>query len=248
MGRESRGRIHCRFSPAFAFPCGAATTGGLAGAFIPSSLTQAKNDCNEKRLIRKIAKQRALDAIILSALSPAFTLFHSIAMENVNPYAPPAEPAFSTPLLADVLTPEPASQGKRFLNFIIDRVVTFVLASASGFMIGLMYAMSRSNPSAPLLPGTESMLNIIDFVQSIFVALAYYFLCEALFGRTLGKLLTGTRVVNEQGGIPTVPQLIGRTFARAIPLEAFSFLGSRDGSGPVGWHDSLSKTRVINVR
>ncbi|MEM6265057.1 MAG: RDD family protein, partial [Bacteroidota bacterium] len=64
---------------------------------------------------------------------------------------------------------------------------------------------------------------------------------EAAFGKTPGKFVTKTQVVNKDGGKPTPGQLIGRTFARFIPFDAFSFLASN----PVGWHDSLSKTRVV---
>jgi hypothetical protein len=44
---------------------------------------------------------------------------------------------------------------------------------------------------------------------------------------------------------PTLPHLLGRTFSRIIPFEPFSFL---DKNHPVGWHDSLSGTRVVSVR
>jgi uncharacterized RDD family membrane protein YckC len=71
--------------------------------------------------------------------------------------------------------------------------------------------------------------------------------CEWLTGRSLGKLATGTRVIAAEGGPPSFARVLGRTLARFIPFEAFSFLTDRDGR-PVGWHDSLSRTRVVRVR
>lgn len=166
-------------------------------------------------------------------------------MHSDNPYAPPITPGDESPRLVPRFPTDPASQGKRFANFIVDRIVTFALASASGFVFDVVYALARSNPDVELSPGMLTLLKVVDFLQGIFIALGYYFVCEALWGRTLGKLLTGTRVVAANGGPPTIPQLVGRTFARIIPFEPFSFLG---GPNPVGWHDSLSGTRVIQVR
>ena len=77
------------------------------------------------------------------------------------------------------------------------------------------------------------------------VALGYFAFTEALFQRTLAKFLTGTRVVRADGTRPSFAQILGRSFARFIPFEAFSFLF---GSHPVGWHDSLSGTRVVLTR
>ncbi len=77
------------------------------------------------------------------------------------------------------------------------------------------------------------------------VGCAYYAGSEALFGQTLAKLITRTRVVSEDGGAPTAGQILGRTLSRYVPFDAFSFLGS----GPcLGWHDRWSRTRVIRTR
>ena len=55
-------------------------------------------------------------------------------------------------------------------------------------------------------------------------------------------MITKTRVVTEDGQKPTAMNILGRTACRFIPFDAFSFLGSK----AVGWHDSISKTHVIN--
>ncbi|HEX2675275.1 MAG TPA: RDD family protein, partial [Polyangiales bacterium] len=74
--------------------------------------------------------------------------------------------------------------------------------------------------------------------------LAYYIFFEAVFGRTPGKMLTGTRVVTVDGGTPSFTQILGRNLARYVPFEPFSFFGD----DAVGWHDSWSGTRVVKVR
>ncbi|MCA9066572.1 MAG: RDD family protein, partial [Planctomycetaceae bacterium] len=73
----------------------------------------------------------------------------------------------------------------------------------------------------------------------------YYVFMEAVFQRSLGKLVTGTMVVAADGSRPSFGKILGRSFARIIPFEAFSFLGSKT---PTGWHDTLSGTRVVKTR
>ena len=73
----------------------------------------------------------------------------------------------------------------------------------------------------------------------------YYIVFEAAFGWTFAKLITGTRVIRVDGTKPKVPQILGRTLARFIPFEPFSVLFS---DSKLGWHDSLSNTRVVSVR
>lgn len=86
-----------------------------------------------------------------------------------------------------------------------------------------------------------------DYAIGISAMLVYYIPMEGFFGFTVGKLITGTRVVNEQGGKPRWGQVVGRTFARFIPFEAFSVLFANDTERR-GWHDSLPKTYVVRKR
>lgn len=149
---------------------------------------------------------------------------------ETNPYAPPKAE------VAETVTPgdeDLASRGQRFLNMIIDIIAIYVLA----FIVGIILAILR----APFL--TESSV-LFDYGFGIALWLLYYVPLEAGFGRTVGKLLTRTRVVMVDGTPPNILNVIGRTFARLVPFEAFSFFGSL----AVGWHDSWSRTRVVKVR
>lgn len=49
--------------------------------------------------------------------------------------------------------------------------------------------------------------------------LAYFPLTEALFGRSLGKFVTRTRVVNARGGRPSLGQALVRTLFRLIEVN-----------------------------
>ncbi len=74
--------------------------------------------------------------------------------------------------------------------------------------------------------------------------LAYPLIFEALFQKTIGKMLTQTKVVSVTGEKPSLPILIIRTFCRYIPFEPLSFLFY--GQYPtMGWHDRLSGTLVV---
>ncbi|MBZ4041665.1 MULTISPECIES: RDD family protein [Flavobacterium] len=142
----------------------------------------------------------------------------------------------STYILDDKLL---ASSGSRFLNYILDIVVIIALIFALSFIFAVL---------ASLLDLNEFLLwmgNLSDWEgQLIFVVISifYYSLTEGLFGRSLGKLITGTVVVDENGEKPSFGIILKRTLCRLIPFDGFSFLGSR------GWHDSISNTYVVNKK
>lgn len=71
----------------------------------------------------------------------------------------------------------------------------------------------------------------------------YYYLMENFFnGRTVGKYITGTKVISIDGAQPTSKQIIYRSLARIVPFDSLSFFGTN------GWHDSWTDTRVINIK
>jgi hypothetical protein len=54
-------------------------------------------------------------------------------------------------------------------------------------------------------------------------------------------MITKTRVTGQNGETPINQQMLVRTFSRFIPLEPILYIGGK-------WlHDSLSKTRVVNL-
>lgn len=154
-------------------------------------------------------------------------------MSDGNPFQAPASDQLQydeTPQDAMVV----ATQGKRFVNFLIDQVLLRVFMFGGGIMFGLIAVQTDMD---------EPTFNLLALALGAAIFLLYYIIFEFLFGKTLAKFITGTRVVRADGQPPTMGQIIGRTLCRLIPFEPFSFFG---GHGrPVGWHDSLSGTRVI---
>ena len=121
-----------------------------------------------------------------------------------------------------------ASGGKRFANSILDTIALYIIYIAFAFFIGFLGLFS------PESPGVIYLIYLI--------APAYYLIMEATTGKTLGKMITKTRVVTIDGEKPDFKTALIRTLCRIIPFDAFSFLGSRS----VGWHDSIAKSRVID--
>jgi uncharacterized RDD family membrane protein YckC len=70
----------------------------------------------------------------------------------------------------------------------------------------------------------------------------YYSFCEKLFhGYTIGKYITGTRAIRNDGEELTLLNAIHRSFARFLPFEFLSGFGDRP------WHDNWTRTTVIKV-
>jgi len=90
----------------------------------------------------------------------------------------------------------------------------------------------------------ENMDSASDYALSFILFLLYYFVFEIVWQRTLGKFITGTKVITADGKKPTLNAIAIRTLIRFVPFEAFSFLGER----VYGWHDRWSGTYVIKAK
>jgi uncharacterized RDD family membrane protein YckC len=158
------------------------------------------------------------------------------AVSQINPYASPT--IANEPKIASGSSPN-ASQNRRFFNLIVDNAILQVLSFAAGLALRHWYLPSDGTP---IYAQDLANLRLMVFFFGLFVGYTYYFLLEAVCQKTIAKMFTGTKVVNMDGSRPSIGQFAGRAAARFIPFEAFSFLGSQE---PRGWHDALTRTRVI---
>lgn len=144
---------------------------------------------------------------------------------NINTQAVPSNQGYNP-------CPMPVSIGIRFLNYLIDYVAMFGLATLVAFVAAAFIG--------------EGVLDIIDKIPNIVFGLAvsivYYLVFEATTGRTIGKLFTRTKVVTTAGYPPGFGSILKRTLSRHIPLEPLTFLGNN------GLHDSISKTVVVSTK
>jgi uncharacterized RDD family membrane protein YckC len=154
-------------------------------------------------------------------------------MENdSSPYKPPKSPIEVNGNIP--LEVKPAGKWRRFFNLLVDYVAFIVYAAIIGVGIGLVFGDE----------GIAMLESAPDIVTGSIIVFSYYIFLESLFGRTVGKFVTGTKVVNEAGLKPSFGQIIGRSISRIIPFEIFSFLGAEGR----GWHDSIPNTYVVMCR
>ncbi len=132
-----------------------------------------------------------------------------------------------------------AGQGKRFANFLLDYIFLIVISMIFGAGLGIVIAII-SPQSVSFFDADNKLIN---YFFGFVVGMIYYTFLEFATGRTIAKFITKTKVVTEKGEKPDLGSILVRSLCRFIPFEPFSFLGS-DASG---WHDKLSKTKVIEV-
>jgi uncharacterized RDD family membrane protein YckC len=140
----------------------------------------------------------------------------------------------------------PANLFKRFANYLID-VFTF-----SFVLTILLVMLSTVSPQARTLiniltkkPETISLVN--QLLMSLVFGLYISAMESLLKGKTIGKYITGTRAVNENG-IPVDTQTaFTRGLIRMIPFEQLSLLVAMLLQTPLrAWHDKWSFSFVVD--
>lgn len=133
-----------------------------------------------------------------------------------------------------------ASHGKRLANYFIDAIAFFLLT----FIFAIIYYALF--PVALDLPESDNPVNnLLEQILWTVVFAIYLGLSETLMkGRTIGKYVTGTKTVNQDGTPISAGTAFARGLIRVIPFEVFSALGSPC----FPWHDKWSKTYVIDIR
>ncbi|MFV8376359.1 RDD family protein [Flavobacterium sp. LB1P71] len=131
-----------------------------------------------------------------------------------------------------------ASKSQRFLNFLIDLLIIYIIGITIGTTItiigDLTHSYAASNWVKALSPIENSFFGLV-------ILFFYYGLTEMYFSRTFAKYFTETLVVKHDGSKPNMKSVIIRTVSRLIPFEPFSFLAGDSR----GWHDTLSVTYVV---
>jgi uncharacterized RDD family membrane protein YckC len=143
-------------------------------------------------------------------------------------------------LLADMtINLQQASRGKRFANYLIDVIVLYLIA------LVFFALLATTGLTERFLHNNDFGTKLLDRLVTSIVLGVLWGITEALFkGKTLGKVITRTRAVNEDGSPITVKTAFLRGLSRIVPFEAFSALG--DPSYP--WHDSWTRTYVIDEK
>lgn len=117
----------------------------------------------------------------------------------------------------------------RLANFLIDTILIFI---AYGLIVPtLEYFISFSS---------TTQLGIYRIGTLVLFVMCYYVAFEHNSQKTIGKMITKTKVVNLQGEKPELGDIISRSLCRFIPFDRISFFFSKNG-----FHDKVSGTKVI---
>ncbi len=134
----------------------------------------------------------------------------------------------------------PATWGKRLANFLIDFVVSTILAAGVMLVFSLTWSVLVDDG---IFRQMENMNTLIDRVLTFVVrAMVYYIPFEYFTGRTIGKMLTRTKVVTRDGEKADLGAIVLRNCARIIPFDCLSFFSEN----PVGWHDQAGGTMIVD--
>ncbi|MEE1943639.1 RDD family protein [Pedobacter sp. KR3-3] len=129
-----------------------------------------------------------------------------------------------------------ASAGQRLFNFLIDTIVALLLLFALfSYLLKIEWVKQAALSLSDLLGERMGFF----FIAGLF-RFVYYLGFELAFQTSAGKLLTGTRVIKNEGNKLDFKTTFLRTLCRYIPFEPFSFAFSR-----TGWHDRWSDTSVV---
>lgn len=151
-----------------------------------------------------------------------------------NPYQASDAALVDTTVLWDV---EAAGKWRRFFNFVIDTLMVYGIFAVVG-VAAVVFGFEQ------VIAWIESISRITDILLTAAVRFLYYTLIEGMFGFSIGKLITNTRVVDESGNRLSFGRTALRSLCRHIPFEPFSLLFS-DSDVRRAWHDSLAKSYVI---
>jgi uncharacterized RDD family membrane protein YckC len=122
-------------------------------------------------------------------------------------------------------------KGKRLGNFIVDMIIILVIISV--FQLGIYF----------LYPEIADINSISMKILTYSIWFLYYFLFEKYTNKTIGKMLTKTIIVDNEGNKPSTTQIFIRSVIRLIPFEALTYLYGLRG---LGLHDLISKTKVVD--
>lgn len=128
-----------------------------------------------------------------------------------------------------------ADTGKRLANYIIDVILFYVVALGAGVVIAIL-----SPATIDSLAVDEPGFNLLDRVISLCLYGLFMSVQEAAFkGKSLGKLITGTRAVNLDGSPISTKTAFLRGFSRAVPFCVFSAFGTPCNPWQDRWTDTL---------
>lgn len=142
----------------------------------------------------------------------------------------------AVPIDADMLV----KWHKRLLNLIIDIVAIIAILFIIGIFGGLLSLLGYDG----MMIWFSEMNPVTERIFTTAIMVIYLFTMENFTQRTVGKYITGTMVVSEDGSKPEPRKILVRALCRIIGLEVLTFISDT----PRGWHDTASDTYVVDAK
>jgi uncharacterized RDD family membrane protein YckC len=138
---------------------------------------------------------------------------------------------------------EPATMGQRLANYLIDIVIFYAFIFIISMIFGASLVASGNADAATTDAEVEAAMGGIGIIYLVVFAVffAYYTLLEGSKGKTIGKMVTKTRVVRDDGEPMNFGKAFFRALCRIVPFEVLSIFF---GNGKM-WHDSWTGTSVV---
>jgi len=113
------------------------------------------------------------------------------------------------------------TKGTRIINFLVDIIAMIII----------------------YIPLSLSLVNYLNLSLLYYLTFfGYFFLFEYFTkGRTLGKIVTKTKVVTLKNETPSILRIFWRSFLRLNPFDILSFLCGQNG------HDAISRTKLVSL-
>ena len=181
-------------------------------------------------MVRRAAHEIDSVATVRGAEARGLRIAAARARGALRPLPAAAQPATAPP--APPAGPEPANWDRRVAGFIVDWLLLVVVID---------FALSDSSSTAAV------------FAMVVLVPVLYFTLLHWLFARTLGKLLVGTAVRNQDGATINLYASVIRTIVQAVLVLTIvgffvDFLLMVSNPRRQSLHDQAAKTIVIRVR
>lgn len=133
-----------------------------------------------------------------------------------------------------------ASSGKRLANYLIDTVIFYIFYRVVIIQLAVMLIRTSR-----LVLETKLALYSFSYLLVATGFILYFGALESFTGgKTIGKYITRTRAVDDDGAHVSPGLALLRALARLVPFEVFSGLGNLC----YPWHDRWTKTVVIDER
>ena len=137
----------------------------------------------------------------------------------------------------------PVGSWLRFVNYLIDVILFYCIVFIVGGLIGVAAVTAGQDAEIYVSATNNVEALLLQYLVSFILFITIYTISEGTTkGKTLGKLITGTRAIKKDGNHITWRDALLRSLSRVVPFEPFSAFGG------FPWHDTWTNTIVMKER